>query len=393
MRIAVVGGGIGGLATALRLARDGHEIVVLERSAALAELGAGIQLAPNGIHALDRLGVGDDVRAMAVHIDELRFMDGLTGEHVVSMPLTGDYRRRFGHPYTVVHRGELHGLLVEKARSSPNIALRTSCTVTGYRHEGAGASVLVCGDERVRADAVIGADGVHSRIRAQLVGDGAPRVSGITVYRTVLPMERVPAELRWNAVTWWTGPGCHFVHYPIAGGRLLNLAGSHADGATEALAGVPAEPAAVRDRFAVLGAVPRRLVELGTDWRSWVLVDREPVDRWTDGPVALLGDAAHPMLHYAAQGACQALEDAVLLGDALAGAAGAADVAGALAGYAATRRERTARVQRLSWDSTRLWHAAGAAATARNAALAAMSADDLHDYVAWLHGARVEVAA
>jgi salicylate hydroxylase len=384
-RVVIVGGGIGGLAAALAAAARGHRAVVLERGE-FAELGAGIQLAPNGIHALDRLGLGGEVRERGVHIDELRFMDGVTGEHVTSLPLKGAYRRRFGNPYVVVHRGELYGLLLAACRRTEAIELRAGSAVVSYRQDGATAAVRLSTGEEVTGDAVIGADGIHSAVRRQLVGDGEPRVSGITVYRTVIPMERVPVELRWNAVTWWAGPGCHFVHYAIAGGRFLNLAPSVENGATEAFAGVPARTEEVRSAFASLSEVAQRLLALGEEWKSWVLIDRDPVDVWSDGRVALLGDAAHPMLHYAAQGACQALEDAVLLGDLL--DAGAEAVPGQLAAYNARRRDRTARITHLARDSTRLWHPAGEAARARNAMLSALTETELHDRVAWMHGAR-----
>ncbi|RZB16712.1 FAD-binding protein [Streptomyces sp. F001] len=385
-RMVVVGGGIGGLAAAVAVARRGHRAVVLERAEEFAEIGAGIQLAPNGLHALDRLGLGDAVRALAVHIDELRFMDGVTGEHVASMPLTGGYRRRFGNPYVVVHRGELYRLLLDACRRSPAIELRAGSRATGYRQDGSAATVLLDGGGRVTGDAVIGADGIHSAIRRRLVGDGAPRVAGITVYRTVIPMERVPEELRRNAVTWWAGPGCHFVHYAIGGGRYLNLAPSVENGATEAFAAVPVEQARVLGELAALGGTAQRLLALGEHWKSWALVDRDPVDRWTDGRVTLLGDAAHPMLHYAAQGACQALEDAVVLAGLLDD--GADTIPDRFEKYNAERRERTARITHAARASTRLWHPAGAEAKARNEMLSALSGPALHDHVAWMHGAR-----
>jgi salicylate hydroxylase len=384
-KIVIVGGGLGGLAAALAVVRHGHRVVVLERAERFGEIGAGIQLAPNGIHALDRLGLGDAVRARAVNVDELRFMDGITDEHVVSMPLTESYRRRFGNPYVVVHRAELHTMLLDACRQPP-VELRGGCAAVGYEQDATSASVVLTTGERVTGDAVIGADGINSALRRQLVGDGDPTVSGITVYRAVIPMERVPAELRWNAVTWWAGPKCHFVHYPIAGGRYLNLAASSDDGATEAFAGVPVRKARVRREFAMLGATPRRLLELGTDWKSWVLVDRDPVEVWTDRRVTLLGDAAHPMLHYAAQGACMGLEDAVVLGDLLDCASD--ELAGRFLEYNVVRRPRTARIQRLARESIQLWHPAGEQALARNRALSSMSATDLHDYVAWMHGTR-----
>ncbi|PZT74847.1 MULTISPECIES: FAD-dependent monooxygenase [unclassified Streptomyces] len=386
-RIIVVGGGIGGLATALAAAAQGHRVIVLERAAQFAEIGAGIQLAPNGLHALDRLGLGATVRATAVRMEELRFMDGVTGEHVVSMPLTEEYRERFGNPYVVVHRAELHTALLEACRAREAIELRGGCSTVGYEQDGTGVSVLLSDGEHVTADAMVGADGIHSAVRRQLVGDGDPRISGITVYRAVIPMEQVPGELRHGgSVTWWTGPHCHFVHYPIAGGKYLNLAASSDNGAAEALAGVPVTKDAVRREFGALGPDAQRLLELGEGWRSWVLVDRDPVERWTDERVVLLGDAAHPMLHYVAQGACQGLEDAVALGDLL--DCGADELPQRFEKYNAERGERTARIQRLARESIKLWHAAGATATARNERLAALAPAELHDYVAWMHGAR-----
>ncbi|WP_216214635.1 FAD-dependent monooxygenase [Amycolatopsis aidingensis] len=395
--IVIAGGGIGGLATALAVAAGGHRAVVLERAEEFAEIGAGIQLAPNGLHALDALGVGARVRGSAVHMDELRFMDGVTGEHVTSLGLTADYRDRFGSPYVVVHRAELHQVLLDACLAADSVELVAGATVTGYEQDDRTATVLLADGRRISGTAVIGADGIHSAIRGRLVGDGEPRVSGITVYRAVIPMERVPVHLRFpRSVVWWAGPGCHFVHYPIAGGRYLNLAASSDDGRTEAFAGVPVDTQRARREFATLRAA-RELLELGEDWKTWMLVDRDPVPQWTDGRVALLGDAAHPMLHYAAQGACQALEDAVTLGCLLEGGTNSA-IPGRLTAYARLRRERTARIQHIARESTRLWHPAGAAATARNAMLSELSPRELQDQVAWMHGFQVaqpgkEVAA
>lgn len=381
--IVIVGGGIGGLSTALSVARQGHRAVVLERGE-FTEFGAGIQLAPNGIHALDQLGI--DVRPSAVPVDELRFMDGVTGQHVASVPVKGEYERRFRNPYLVVHRGDLYRLLLAACRDTEGITLRDNAPVTSYDQDAATASTILDTGTRVSGDAVIGADGIHSVIRRQLVGDGPPRISGITVYRAIVPMTAVPPSLRWPAVTWWTGPGCHFVHYPIAGGEYLNLAASDDNGATEAIAGVDVPKARVLTRMSALTGTARRLLELGREWKSWVLVDRPPVANWTDGRVTLLGDAAHAMLHYAAQGACQALEDAVVLGDLLNRTA--ADLPQRLEKYNAIRRDRTAQIQRISLESIKLWHPAGAEAQSRNKTLSAMSTTDFHNELAWMHGTR-----
>ncbi|GLY32337.1 putative monooxygenase [Kineosporia sp. NBRC 101731] len=392
MHVVVVGGGIGGLATAIGVAALGHRITVLERSPEFSELGAGIQIAPNGLHALDRLGVGDLVRRRAVRIEELRFMDGLSGAAVARMPLTGQYQERFGQPYLVVHRGELHTALLQRCRQNRLITLRAGCPVTGYRHEQdrrAQVRVQLADGGDVEGDVVIGADGVRSTVRRQLLDDGEPLVSGITVYRSIVPRDEVPDRLWNSAVTWWAGPGRHFVHYPIAGGDYLNLAPSHQDGASTAVSGVPVEASRVTSIFAEFAPQARELLELGRDWRSWVLVDRDPQATWCDGQVALLGDAAHPMLHYAAQGACQALEDVVVLSDHLARLGpdpGPEPLRTALRRYAEGRKRRTAAITRAARRSTELWHAAGEAATARNDLLARMSVQELHDGVAWMHG-------
>ncbi|MER8092860.1 3-hydroxybenzoate 6-monooxygenase [Streptomyces goshikiensis] len=389
--ILIAGGGIGGLAAALGIAGHGHRVTVLERRNDFTELGAGIQLGPNAFHALDLLGVGAQVRSRAVYIDELRFMDGTTGERVASMPLTGEYRARFGNPYAVVQRSDVYEPLLEGCRAHPLIQLRGTSPVVSYENGGRGperVSAVLASGERITGDALIGADGIRSAVRRRLVRDGEPRVSGHTIYRSVIPMELVPEELRWNTVTLWAGPKWHFVHYPIGGGAFLNLAATRDDAAREAVVGRPAARAHVLDEFPELGDTARRLLELGRDWKAWVLCDRDPVDVWTDGRVALLGDAAHPMLQYAAQGACQALEDAVVIADALDCAA--EDFVQRLEKYGAERRERTARTQLVAREMGRqLYHPAGEEARARNAMLSGLTAGEMYDKVAWLHGEKL----
>lgn len=387
VRTLVAGGGIGGLAAALAAAGQGHHVTVLERRDTFAELGAGIQLGPNAFHALDGLGVGQQVRDRAVFIDELRFMDGTTGERVAGMPLTGAYRSRFGNPYAVVHRGDLYQPLLDACRASGRIALLGGRSVARYEQDAAFVTVQTDTGERFTGSVLIGADGIRSSVRRQLLKDGEPRVSGHTIYRSVIPMEKVPPELRWNTVTLWAGPKWHFVHYPIGGGAHLNLAATKDDDARRTVAGEPVAKAHVLGEFPALGDTARRLLELGEEWRTWVLCDRDPVTEWTDRRVALLGDAAHPMLQYAAQGACMALEDAVVLGGLL--DCGEGEVPQRLEKYNAQRRARAGRAQLVSREmGTQLYHPEGAAAGARNAMLSSLTADDLYDKVDWLHGSR-----
>ncbi|MFD6735955.1 FAD-dependent oxidoreductase, partial [Micromonospora aurantiaca] len=377
--VLVVGGGIGGLAAAVSLARHGHRVTVLERNARFTELGAGIQLAPNAYHALDRIGVGHEVRARSVFVDSLRLFDGSTVELVNCMPLTCAYRRRFGNPYGVVHRADLYAPLLAACRELAEVELLTGAQVSGYEQGSAGAVALLADGTRVRGDALIGADGIRSAVRAQLVGDGEPTVSGHTIYRSVIPMELVPDELRANAVCLRPGHLSHYVHYPISNGQELNLAATKDDGARSALSGEPVERATVVAEFPGLGRTAGRLLALGRQWRRWVLCDRDPADSWVDRRVALLGDAAHPMLQYAAQGACQALEDAVLLGELFGEAAECNSVVGdpvplRLATYDALRRARAGRAQLVARHIGRhVFHPAGSAAHERNESLGALS--------------------
>ncbi len=383
--VIIAGGGIGGLAAAIGLARQGHASIVLEKARDLGEIGAGIQLGPNAFHAFDWLGVGDAARAMAVYIDSLRLMDALTGDEITRIPLDDAFRARFGNPYAVVHRGELHGVFLRACMDHPLVELRTSAEVVDYDQDGASVTAILADGGRVTGSALIGADGLWSNIRKRLVGDGAPRVSGHTTYRSVIPVEDMPEDLRWNAATLWAGPKCHIVHYPLSGWKLFNLVVTYHNDAPEPVAGQPVGHDEVRRGFEHVAPVARQVIERGRDWKLWVLCDRDPVMDWVDGRVALLGDAAHPMLQYFAQGACMAMEDAVALAHEIAAAGG--DAAAALPAYAARRRLRTARVQLQSREiGQHIYHPAGAHAALRNAVMRAKSPAEWYDAVDWLYG-------
>lgn len=390
--ILVAGGGIGGLATALGLARAGLQVLVLERAAELGEVGAGIQLGPNAFHALDALGVGEAARATAIYVERLRLMDALSAAEICHIDLGEAFRARFANPYAVVHRGELHAILLRACRAEPRVMLRTGAEVAGYVQEGGSVTALLPGGEQVRGAALIGADGLWSRIRGQLVGDGPPRVSGHTTYRSVIPTEQMPEALRWNAATLWAGPKCHVVHYPLQGWKTFNLVVTCHDDAAEPVAGRPVSAEQVMAGFRHLHPMVRSIIGQGRDWRLWVLCDRDPVERWVEGRVALLGDAAHPMLQYMAQGACMAMEDAVCLARAMETHGGAVEPA--LAAYNAARALRTARVQLLSRAmGEHVYHPAGAHAALRNAMMAAKTQAEWRETLAWLYGGEGPVTA
>lgn len=380
--ILIAGGGIGGLAAAAALAGKGIASVVLEQSAKMAEIGAGIQIGPNGFHCFDALGIGPQMRKTAVFIDALRLLDAQTAEEITRIPLDAPFRAHFGNPYAVVHRAELHALLLERCRESGLVDLRTSQTVTGYAQGGASVR-LQLRDGEVSGRALIGAEGLRSPIRAQMLGDGEPRVSGHTTYRSVIPRDAMPEDLRMNAATLWAGPKCHIVHYPLKGGTVFNLVVTYHRDALEAVSGKPVTRAEVAEGFEHVHPSARAVIEHGRDWKQWVLCDREPISRWTDGRVALLGDAAHPMLQYFAQGACMAMEDGVALAVAL---DGAEDVEAALTQYQAMRMTRTARVQmnsRLIGDY--IYHPDDARAAVRNEIMQGMSPQDWYNQLTWIY--------
>jgi len=384
-RIIIAGGGIGGLSLALGLARKGYRSVVLEQAPKFGEIGAGIQLGPNAFHSFDYLGVGDQARSMAVYIDSLRLMDALNGEEIANIPLDEPFRKRFGNPYAVVHRGDLHGVLLAACQNTDLIELKVSSKVTRYDQNGTGVAATTETGESVNGGALVGADGLWSAVRAQVVGDGAPRVSGHTTYRSVIPTEQMPEDLRWNAATLWAGPKCHIVHYPLSGWKVFNLVVTYHNDAPEPVAGEPVSKEEVRRGFEHVDERARQIIEHGEDWKLWVLCDRDPVENWVDGRITLLGDAAHPMLQYYAQGACMAMEDAVCLSHMLAAHDG--DIDRAFENYRAQRVVRTARVQLGSRAiGDHIYHSSGAHALVRNSIMRAMTTEDYYDRLDWLYG-------
>lgn len=386
-RIVIAGGGIGGLATAIGLAQKGIRSIVLEKAAELGEIGAGIQLGPNAFHAFDYLGVGDAARSMAIYIDNLRLMDAMSGQEITRIPLDEAFRARFGNPYAVVHRGDLHGVFLKACRDHELVELRTSAGVAGYEQDGDTATALLEDGERVRGRALIGADGLWSNVRAQLAGDGPPRVSGHTTYRSVIPVDQMPEDLRWNAATLWAGPKCHIVHYPLSGWKAFNLVVTYHNDAPEPVAGKPVRREEVEKGFEHVSPLARQIIERGKDWKLWVLCDRDPIMNWVDGRVALLGDAAHPMLQYFAQGACMAMEDAVCLSHEMGNAGTDGDVGHVLDAYQTRRRLRTARLQLQSRAiGDHIYHPDGAHAELRNAIMNAKTPDDWYGHIEWLYG-------
>lgn len=383
-KVIIAGGGIGGLSAALGLANKGCEVTVLEQSDKFGEIGAGIQIGPNAFHALDYLGVGDAGRAEAVYIDRLVMMDGTTGDQVAQIAVDEPFRQRFGNPYAVIHRADLHGVLFKACQSRSEITLLTRQRVVSYENTATGAKVVTEAGDVFEADAVIGADGVRSKIRNQLTGGDAIRWSGHVAYRAVLPIEQMPEDLRWNAATLWAGPKWHLVHYPLQGWKTFNVVGTfHSDGSWTG-ANEPGTAEEVMSRFSALVPRAKRILEIPKEWRRWSLGDRAPIENWTDGFVTLLGDAAHPTLQYFAQGACMAMEDAVCLAHAFEKSGG--DFAEAFHHYQEDRIVRAYRVVLSSRMLGHVYHAEGVERKIRNSVMGAKSQDDFYNSLQWLYG-------
>jgi salicylate hydroxylase len=284
----------------------------------------------------------------------------------------------------VVHRADLHASFVDACRESEHVTLRTHSQVVSYSQSGDTVTAQLSNGEKIEGAVLIGADGLRSKVRQQMVGDGEPIVSGHTTYRSVIPTEKMPDDLRWNAATLWAGPKCHLVHYPLKGGKVFNLVITAHNNAREAANGVPIAKDDVRKNFMHVHERARQIIDHGEDWKLWVLCDREPIQNWIDGRVALLGDAAHPMLQYYAQGACMAMEDAVYLSHTVQKCGG--DIQQALKTYNKGRAVRTARVQmgsRLIGEY--IYHPDGAKADVRNATMSGMSEEEYFAEFAWLY--------
>jgi 3-hydroxybenzoate 6-monooxygenase len=364
LNVIVAGGGIGGLAAAYVLARGGHRVTVLEQSTAFGEIGAGIQLGPNIFRMFEYLGLTEAVNQVAFFPTGLGMNDVSTGEKVVRVPLGGVARAAYGYPYGVIYRADLHQVFLDACKALPGVVLRTSSKVESFAQDGESVAVRLAGGEELRGDALIGADGLWSRIREAVVGDGKPRVSGHIAYRAVLKREDVPAHLWSDDVQLWGGEKTHLVHYPLRRGELFNLVAVFHSNKYDEGWNTFGDTAELNERFAQAVPQVRELLGKIETWKMWVLCDREPVKNWSDRRVTLLGDAAHPMLQYLAQGAGQAIEDAVVLGEALGFTDG--NVQDAFQKYQQARYLRTGRVQLTARFYGDIYHAAGVQRELRN---------------------------
>ena len=390
LRIAIVGGGIGGTAAAMFLHQAGMDVTVYEQAPALAPLGAGIVVAPNMVRLIRKLGVASELAACAVRLEDAwEFRRWTDGRVLFVQPMGEECERLYGAPCYVAHRADLLALL---SRALPRQLLRLDhrCVAVEQREHDATLTFArrTGGTTSVTADVVVGADGIHSVIRQAVASNLVARFSGICAFRCLVPAEAAPELAGRPVQTLWLGPGRHFVHYPISGGRLINVVAfvPAGDWRTESWT-ADGEIADLRAEFEAWDARLGQLIAAATSTKRWAVYDRDPLARWTDGRITLLGDAAHPMLPFFAQGAAQALEDAAVLAGCLRGS-NADSVRCALQRYEHLRRPRATHVQLMSRGRELQNHLPdGPEQEARDARLA--SGQPLHQN-AWLYGHDVE---
>ncbi len=385
-QVVIAGGGMGGLAAAVACAKLGVPVQLLERAAQLSEVGAGIQIGPNVTRILQAWGLGAALSQVAAFPKQLQARDAQTGQVLGKLTLGARAQATYGAPYATIHRADLQALL-HRAAQSAGVDLLLGQTVQGWQGTEEALQVNTAQGLSLKASALIGADGVWSAVRQQLLGDAPARFTGHLAYRALVAQADLPAHLRSDQVTVWMGPRLHVVHYPVRSGQWLNLVAIvHGDKPAQAQAWDAAGHA--KALMQAMGAVGKDLHERLASvpaWRQWALHDRAPMSatsQMAQGRVALLGDAAHPMRPYLAQGAGMAIEDAQVLAQCMSAQSGS--VAERLQAYAEQRWARNARVQARAIRNGRIFHASGPAAWGRNLSMRLMG-ERLMD-VPWLYG-------
>jgi salicylate hydroxylase len=383
--VIVVGGGLGGAMTALALGRKGFDVLVLEEAEEFGVIGYGIQLGPNVFWMLDRLGVADAVLAKALRPKSLVMYDWIDGAVITRIPTGESFLQRFRKPYVVIHRVDLHQVLLEACRALPNVQMIANTAVTSFEDLGDRVRVDIADGRQYEGAALVGADGIRSTIRQQMRNEGPPRTLGYVAHRTIVPMSEVTFDVDTDNVVMWSGDGFHIVHYPLRDHSLFNvvtvfktldMAPTDTDSPHPDLARVYRDSHPTMKKLWAMMDLSRR---------GWVSGDRDPIRHWSRGRVTLLGDAAHPTLQSLAQGACMAIEDAVCLAGLLDGTAGN-QVEAAFRQYVDARYLRTARVQyesRYLWDNW--YHVGGLEREVMRATWETKTEQEMFDCVAWLY--------
>ena len=389
--VIVAGAGIGGLTAAIALARAGMRVTVLEQTPKLEEAGAGLQLSPNASRVLIALGLRDRLEAAAVTPKAIRVMAGGSGREVVRIPLGDDMERRYGGPYWAMHRGDLQVALAEVAQKELDVKIQLGVRVEDFAAHVKGVSVLGKRGTQVldeRGIALIGADGLWSGIAGRLHDQQPPTFRRRTAWRALIPADAAPAEFREPLVHLWLGSEAHLVHYPVKAGSLINIVAIVHDEWNESGWSAAGDPAEILRHFArwSWSEKARALIARPDRWLKWALYDRNTPFRGSKMPVTLIGDAAHPMLPFLAQGAGMAIEDAAVLADMLAKYLD--DPSDALRAYEGARWHRTMRAQQAARRQARIYGLSGPEAFVRNLAMRAMGGEKLRARYDWLYSWR-----
>ena len=390
----VAGAGIGGLTAALALAHAGFRVIVLEQAERLEETGAGIQLSPNAARTLIDLGLENRLRPLAVAPTALRVLSAASGREIARLPLGEAAEQRYGAPYWVIHRGDLQAALTAAAWRL-DVTVKLGMRVEDFVTHSNGVTVVARGSTGMteeRGVALLAADGLWSLVRQRIGSSEPPRFTGRIAWRGLVPVREVAPEFREPLIHLWLGRDAHLVHYPVKAGRVINIVVITADSWNAPGWSEPASRADLIPRLAAETWAPpaRALVGLPEAWLKWALYDRRPLRHWSKGPVALLGDAAHPMLPYLAQGAAMAIEDAAVAAQCLARQPD--DAAGALRTYCATRRARARKVQRLAARNDTRYHLAGVSATLRDTVMRMLGGKRLLQHYDWIYDWRPPAA-
>jgi salicylate hydroxylase len=381
--ILIVGGGLGGLTTALALARHGRASRVLEGAPEFGAIGYGIQFGPNVFHALDRIGVSEQVLALADSPAAVLMLDALDGKELVRIPTGPSFRARFKHPYIVIHRIDLHNALLDACRRSDAIELVGDAMVTRFDDRGESIAATTQDGRTFSGAAVIAADGFRSLFRAKLVGDGEPRPVGYVAHRTIVPMAELNADVPRDCVVLWGGPGFHIVHYPLRHDTLFNIVAVFRTSTHAEKGDVASYRAELQHTYRDAHPAMHALLAMMDLDRRWQVGDRDPQRHWHKGRVVLIGDAAHAPLQSLAQGACMAIEDGFCLGDLIERTGG--DFAEAFSRFEAARLLRTARVQLESRALWEFYHCGGVARDVRNTTVAGWNEAHMFDCLSWLY--------
>ena len=386
--VIVAGGGIGGLSTSIALARSGYAVRTIERADEIKAIGYGIQLGPNAFHAFSRLGIEDRVLAKCSFPEEGLLLDAESAETFLSLPMGAAMKERYGKAYAVIHRGDLHEILTA-ACAENGVELVPGCPLTGFEDTGENVR-LQTGKGEMAADALVAADGIWSETRATLTGAAPPERLGYVAFRAVTPTNEVAPELTRNAVMLWCGPGYHMIHYPLRGGELFNLVAAFdyrltSEGGEE----LPLEERLFK-RFEGACDHVRSLLTLVELHQHWEISSFNPISTWSKGRVILIGDSAHAMLQAMAQGACQSIEDALVLADRMSAFGG--DIVSAFQAFNASRLMRVTRIQYMSRFMWELIHVRGAYSDLRQHLLANYRGKNTLEALAWLYETDIDPA-